>query len=64
MKHLTMLFLCLTLTLGVSAQTRVMTANDSIQQELKLRLKSAKDQVRLSRTQLKTDEREVTRLTR
>ena len=64
MKHLTILLLFFTLAIGLSAQTRVMTANDSIQQELKLRLKSAKDQVRLSRTQLKTDEREVTRLTR
>ena len=66
MKHLTILFLYMMLTLSIptQAQTRVMTANDSIQQELKLRIRSAKDQVRLSRTQLRTDEKEVTRLTR
>ena len=68
MKQLTILFLYMMLSFGMSiptqAQTRVMTANDSIQQELKLRLRSAKDQVRLSRTQLRTDEKEVNRLTR
>lgn len=68
MKHLTILYFSLMFTLGMSistqAQTRVMTANDSIQQALKDRIKTAKEKARASRTQLRTDEREVTRLTR
>ncbi len=56
MKHLTILYLSLMFTLGMSistqAQTRVMTANDSIQQALKDRIKTAKEKARASRTQL------------
>ena len=47
-----------------SVATRPMTANDSIQQELKTRIRAAKDKARASRSQLKEDEREVNRLTR
>ena len=68
MKYLTNLFLSLVLVFGVSihtqAQTRVMTANDSIVQELKDRIKTAKEKTRASRTQWRADEREVNRLTR
>ena len=52
-------FPCLT-----KAQTRPLTHNDSVQLELKERIKTAKQKARASRTQLKEDEREVTRLTR
>ena len=58
------LSLLLILTIPTMAQTRVMTPNDSIQQELKARIKTAKDKARASRTQLKEDEREVNRLNR
>ncbi|MBO4672999.1 MAG: hypothetical protein J5616_01430, partial [Bacteroidaceae bacterium] len=64
MKHIIFLFLCMTFAIHTMAQTRVMTPNDSIQQELKARIKDAKDKARVSRTQLKEDEREVNRLTR